>query len=119
MIFGGIETPISSTPHPLGDVADGAIAACTATDWARRAINRLTGDRMVRKRPLDFLGMRVRIGKVGLTNEAETRRCAASLAIYCLDRTPSFLAGITVTFNRGPESKATGHTFHRQEKYDV
>lgn len=67
---------------------------------------------------LYFLEICATILPVGSTNEAETRRCAARPAIYCLDRTPSFLAGITVTFKQGPESKLTGRMFHRQEKYD-
>ncbi len=53
------------------------------------------------------------IHKVGSTNEAETRHCAASPETYRLDRTPSFRAGTTVTFNCNPESKAMGYAFHQ------
>ncbi len=80
----------------LGGTANGVI-------WAGRTEKRL----------LYILPIPDTIGTVGFANEVETRRCAASPATYRPDRTPSFLAGTTVTFNCNPESKATGYAFHR------
>jgi len=107
------ETSNSSAPPAFGSTTAGPIATGAVPDLARRAVIGAIWDRMGGGQLLYILPIPDIIWTVGLTNEAETRRCAASPESYCLDRTPSFLAGTTVTFNQGPESKATGHTFHR------
>ena len=96
-----------------GMAADGPLLAHMATGFLGRAANGVIWAGRTEKWLLYILPIPDIIGTVGLTNEAETRRCAASFATYRPDRTPSFLAGTTVTFNCDPESKATGYAFHR------
>lgn len=106
----GIETSHVLPASAPGMAADGPLAAHMATDFPGRAANGVIWAGRTEKRLLYILPIPDRIGTVGFTNEAETRRCAAS---YRPDRTPSFLAGTTVTFKCNPESKATGYAFHR------
>ena len=112
----GIETSHVLPASAPGMAADGPLAAHMATDFPGRAANGVIWAGRTEKRLLYILPIPDIIGTVGFTNEAETRRCAASFATYRPDRTPSFLAGTTATFNQDPESKAMGRKFHRQEK---
>ena len=113
-----VETSYELPASAQGVAAHGPPSAHAATDSLGGTANGVIWAGRTEKRLLYILPIPDIIGTVGFTNEAETRRCAASPATYCPDRTPSFLAGTAVTFNRNPESKTTGYAFHRQEKYD-
>jgi hypothetical protein len=113
MMCAGAEISRVLAASALGTAADGPPSAHVAGDFPGSAANGLIWVKRAKDRLLYILAIPDIMLTVGLTNEAETRRCAASPVSYCLDRTPSFLAGTTVTFKQDPESKVTGRTFHR------